>query len=91
MICTATAAVSAISTLLLVRSHEARMASDSAFKIGTKTPKTRSAGRWTRALPFWSSPSGRALWAGGVVHVGLVAALSASRGPLTVEPRLPIV
>ena len=44
------------------RSQVASVPSDSTITIGTKTPETRSASRWTCALPDWASSTSRAIW-----------------------------
>ena len=55
MIRTATAAVNADAALPPVASQTARVASESAITTGTNTADTRSARRWTCALPVWAS------------------------------------
>ena len=61
MISTATAAVKAAVTLWPVSSQPASVTRERAITMGTKTAETRSARRWTWALPFWASSTSRAI------------------------------
>ena len=66
MISTATAAVKANVAVSPVPSQKPSVAAASAITIGTNTPETRSASRWTGALPVWASSTSRAIWASAV-------------------------
>ena len=55
MISTATAAVNANDALSPAPSQKPSVASASVITTGTNTPETRSARRWTGALPVWAS------------------------------------
>ena len=86
MMRTATAAVNAAVAPCPVRSQVASVPSDSTITIGTKTPETRSASRWTCALPDWASSTSRAIWASWV-SAPTRAARTTKRPPaLTVAP-----
>ena len=73
MISTATAAVNAAETSPVTRSQPARVASERAITIGTKTAETRSTSRWIGALPAWASATRRAICARAVSAPTFVA------------------
>ena len=61
MMSTATAAVNAKLALSPVPSQNPRVAAAITITIGTNTPDTRSASRWTGALPVCASVTSRAI------------------------------
>ena len=86
MIRTATAAVKAAVAEAPVTSQAARVAKDSPMTMGTNTAETRSARRWTSALPFWASSTSRAIWASWVSEPTRVASTTRRPPALTVAP-----
>ena len=54
--------------------------------IGTKIPETRSASRWTGALPFCASSTRRAIWASWVSAPTRVARTTSRPPAFTVAP-----
>jgi len=86
MINTATAAVKAAVTGLPVSNQTASVATARPMTTGTKIADTRSAKRWTCALPFWASSTRRAICA-SCVSAPIRVARTNSRPPtLTVAP-----
>ena len=83
---TATAAVNAKLALSPVASQKPSVASASARTIGTMTPETRSARRWTGALPVWASVTSLAICASAVSAPTLVARTTRRPPALTVAP-----
>ena len=61
MISTATAAVNANVALSPVPSQKPSVATATPMTTGTNTPETRSASRWTGALPVWASVTSAAI------------------------------
>ena len=86
MISTATAAVNANVALSPVPSQKPSVATASAITIGTKTPATRSASRWTGALPVCAAVTSRAIWASAVSAPTFVARTTSRPPALTVAP-----
>ena len=86
MISTATAAVNAKVALSPVPSQKPSVATLSAITIGTNTPATRSASRWTGALPVCAAVTSRAIWASAVSAPTLVARTIRRPPALTVAP-----
>ena len=86
MIRTATAAVNAAVSPASAPIQNPRVATDSAITIGTKIPETRSARRWTCALPFCASSTSRAIWASWVSAPTRVARTTSRPPALTVAP-----
>ena len=86
MISTATAAVNANVALSPVPSQKPSVATVSAITIGTNTPATRSASRWTGALPVCAAVTSRAIWASAVSAPTLVARTTSRPPALTVAP-----
>nr|WRX71469.1 hypothetical protein [Actinomycetes bacterium] len=86
MISTATAAVNAAVTVWPVSSQPASVANERPMTTGTKTAETRSARRWTSALPFWASSTSRAIWASWVSDPTRVARTTSRPPALTVAP-----
>ncbi len=86
MIRTATAAVKAAVAEWPVMSQAARVVSDRPMTMGTNTADTRSASRWTSALPFWASSTRRAIWASWVSEPTRVASTTRRPPALTVAP-----
>ena len=74
MISTATAAVNANSADSPAPSQKPSVATAMPITIGTKMPETRSARRWTGALPDCASVTSRAIWASAVSLPTLVGA-----------------
>ena len=73
MISTATAAVKANSTDSPAPIQKPSVATARPMTTGTKMPETRSARRWTGALPDWASVTRRAIWASAVSAPTFVA------------------
>ena len=88
MISTATAAVNANDALSPAPSQKPSVASASAITTGTKMPETRSARRWTGALPVCASSTSRAIWASAVSAPTLVARTISRPPALTVAPAI---
>ena len=86
MMSTATAAVKAVDSPPPVPTQKPRVAAASAMTIGTKMPDTRSARRWTSALPFWASSTSRAICASWVSEPIRVARTTSRPPALTVAP-----
>ncbi len=86
MISTATAAAKAVVAPAPLSSHAPRVSSESAMTTGTKTPETRSARRWTSALPCWACSTSRAIWASWVSEPTRVARTTSRPPALTVAP-----
>ena len=86
MIRTATAAVNADAALPPVASQTPRVASEMAITTGTNTADTRSARRWTCALPVWASVTRRAICASAVSAPTLVARTTSRPPAFTVAP-----
>ena len=86
MISTDTAAVNAAAAPAPATSHPARVASESAITAGTNTAATRSASRWTWALPCWASITRREIWASAVSLPTRVASTTSRPPALTVAP-----
>ena len=86
MISTATAAVNANVALSPVPSQKPSVATLKAITIGTNTPATRSASRWTGALPVCAAVTRRAIWASAVSAPTLVARTISRPPALTVAP-----
>ena len=86
MISTATAAVNANVALSPAASQKASVANASAMTTGTKTPETRSARRWTGALPDCASVTSRAICASAVSAPTFVARTTSRPPALTVAP-----
>ena len=86
MISTATAAVNANDALSPAPSQKPSVASASVITTGTKTPETRSASRWTGALPVCASSTSRAIWASAVSAPTFVARTTSRPPALTVAP-----
>ncbi len=86
MIRTATAAVSAAVSGKPAASHVARVASATAMTSGTNTPATRSANRWTGALPDWAASISLAICASWVSSPTRVARTTRRPPALTVPP-----
>jgi hypothetical protein len=86
MMSTATAAVNASVALPPSASHATSVAADSAITAGTKTLDTRSASRWTGALPACASVTSQAIWATAVSAPTLVARTTSRPPALTVAP-----
>jgi hypothetical protein len=63
MMSTATPAPNAAAAPAPEPSHQPRVTVARAMTAGTNTPATRSASRWTCALPFWASVTSLAIWA----------------------------
>ena len=66
MISTATAAEKAVDADAPVASQPASVTAESAITTGTNTAETRSARRWTGALPDCARSTSRAIWASAV-------------------------
>ena len=88
MISTATAAVNAVAALSVAAavSQNPSVAAARAITTGTKTADTRSARRWTWALPVWASSTRRAIWARAVSAPTRVASTTRRPPALTVAP-----
>ena len=86
MISTATAAVKANSADSPAPSQKPSVATARPMTIGTKMPETRSARRWTGALPDWASVTSRAIWASAVSLPTFVARTTRRPPALTVAP-----
>ena len=86
MISTATAAVNANVALSPVPSQKPSVATASAITTGTKTPATRSASRWTGALPDCASVTSLAICASAVSAPTFVARTTSRPPALTVAP-----
>ena len=86
MIKTATAALNAAVGECPVNSQAASVANDRRITTGTKMPDTRSASRWTGALPFWASSTSRAICASWVSAPTRVARTISRPPALTVAP-----
>ena len=85
MISTATAAVNAAFAPAPAPSQKPSVATASAITTGTNTPDTRSASRWTAALPLCASSTRRAMRASWVSAPTRVARTT-SRPPTLVHP-----
>ena len=88
MISTATAAVNATVALSVAAavSQNPSVATARAITTGTNTAATRSASRWTGALPVWASWTSRAIWARAVSAPTRVASTTSRPPALTVAP-----
>ena len=86
MMSTATAAVNAKLALSPVPSQNASVATARPITIGTKMPDTRSARRWTGALPVCASVTSSAICASAVSAPTFVARMTRRPPALTVAP-----
>src|SRR5215207_4944219 len=86
MIRTATAAVNAKVARSPVPSQKPRVATARAITMGTNTPDTRSARRWTGALPVWASVTSRAICTSAVSAPTLVTRTTSRPPAFTVAP-----
>ena len=86
MISTATAVVNANAVLSPVPSQKPSVAVASTKTTGTNTAETRSASRWTGALPAWASDTSRAIWPSAVSDPTRVARTTSRPPAFTVAP-----
>ena len=86
MISTATAAVNANVTSSPAPIQKPSVANAMPNTTGTKTPETRSASRWTGALPDCASVTRRAIWASAVSAPTFVARTTSRPPALTLAP-----
>ena len=88
MINTATAAVNAVVALSVAAavSQKPSVAKARVITTGTKIADTRSARRWTSALPVWASSTIRPIWASAVSAPTRVARTTRRPPALTVAP-----
>ncbi len=86
MISTATAVVNANAVLSPVPSQKPSVAAASTKTTGTNTAETRSASRWTGALPAWASDTSRAIWPSAVSDPTRVARTTSRPPAFTVAP-----
>ena len=86
MISTATAAVKAAGSPSPVPIQNPSVPTARAITIGTKIPETRSARRWTSALPFCAASTSCAIWASWVSAPTRVARTTSLPPALTVAP-----
>ena len=86
MISTATAALNANVALSPAPIQKPSVATASTITTGTNTPATRSASRWTGALPVCASVTSRAICASAVSAPTLVARTTSRPPALTVAP-----
>ncbi len=86
MISTATAAVNAADAPTPAPNQKPRVATARTITIGTNTPDTRSARRWTWALPVCASVTSRAIWASWVSAPTRVARIARRPPAFTVAP-----
>ena len=85
-ISTATAAVKATSGPAPAPSQKPRAPAAIAITTGTNTADTRSASRWTSALPFCAASTSRAIWASRVSAPTRVARTTSRPPAFTVAP-----
>ena len=86
---TATAAVKAAPAVAPKASQPPKVSSDTAMTAGTKTADTRSARRWTGALPAWAWATRRAICARAVWLPTRVARTTSRPEAFTAAPGTP--